>query len=217
MTNETSRITKLRDIIKEHFNVGELRLLCDDIGVKYEDLSGETLILKVQELVSYCYRHNRTQELITVCKRSRPHAMWIKLDDRYDEGGYMPHNQPLVQTPRIGKIPKELNGEELEKFLLEYRDWAIIETQDLSLPQGIRRELYRVYEFPTYLLAFSFMKEVSIIAVERYDHHPRWQNAYNRVEVWLTTFNLGYKPSNKDLRLAKLFERIWQEFKTELF
>jgi pterin-4a-carbinolamine dehydratase len=61
------------------------------------------------------------------------------------------------------------------------------------------------------------MKEVSIRAIEKYNHHPRWQNAYNRLEVWLTTFNLGYKPSNKDLRLAKFFEKIWQEFQAELF
>jgi len=41
------------------------------------------------------------------------------------------------------------------------------------------------------------------------DHHPRWENTYNRVEVWLSTFNLDGEISNRDLKLAKDLESLW--------
>ncbi|HZD11198.1 MAG TPA: hypothetical protein VE553_07635 [Candidatus Binatia bacterium] len=120
MINEPSKISKLRDLIAEGFNKSELQVLCLDVGVDYEELPGETLSLKAQELVSYCYRHNRTEELVTVCKQARPHAAWTRLDDRYDEDAYLPDNQPLVQTPKLGKVPRRLEREEVEQFLAEF-------------------------------------------------------------------------------------------------
>ncbi len=218
MADIKSKIRKLRDLIGEHFNENELETLCFDIGVDYEDISADSHNLSVQNLVSYCYRHNLVEELIAVCKKSRPRVEWGKLlADEDQEDPYLPQNQALVQTPKLGRLPVKLTEEEVEQFLGDYTEWRLVEREESTVLGGYIQEFYRVYEFPTYELAFSYMKEVSARAIERYGHHPRWQNAYNRLEVWLTTFNLGYKVSNKDLRLARFFERIWMEFDRELF
>lgn len=74
------------------------------------------------------------------------------------------------------------------------------------------RELYRVFEFTSYDNAWKFMTLVDEKGIRPFNHHPRWQNTYNRVEVWLCTFNIGHKPSKKDLRLAGIMEDIWEEF-----
>jgi 4a-hydroxytetrahydrobiopterin dehydratase len=38
--------------------------------------------------------------------------------------------------------------------------------------------------------AFGFMSQVALLA-ERMNHHPDWSNVYNRVEIALSTHDLG--------------------------
>jgi 4a-hydroxytetrahydrobiopterin dehydratase len=62
--------------------------------------------------------------------------------------------------------------------------------------------LYRRYEFLNFSEAFSFMTRVAMEA-EKMDHHPRWTNVYNTVEVWLSTHDAGNIVTDKDRRLAQ--------------
>jgi pterin-4a-carbinolamine dehydratase len=120
-----------------------------------------------------------------------------------------------VDTPRVGKPPEPLDPKDERALLAELNKttvvWTVKESKDKYAQGGFRRELHRLYEFETFDAAFQFMKDVTERAIIRYNHHPRWQNAYNRVEVWLTTFNLGSRLSVRDRRLAKLLEQIWEE------
>lgn len=122
-----------------------------------------------------------------------------------------------VATPRVGKSPTQLNDNDEKRFLDEFKEWEIVENEEHNAPGGFRRELHRVYEFPTFELAFEFMNEVVRRGVNQINHHPRWENTFNRLEVWLTTFNIGYKPSVRDIRLAKIFEEIWLEYKSRIW
>jgi 4a-hydroxytetrahydrobiopterin dehydratase len=62
--------------------------------------------------------------------------------------------------------------------------------------------LYRRFEFINFSEAFSFMTRVAMEA-EKMDHHPRWTNVYNTVEVWLSTHDAGNIVTDKDRRLAQ--------------
>jgi len=66
----------LQQTIQRYFNTSELRSLCFDLGIEYEDLSGENRSDKVRELITYAERHGRTHELIMLCRRLRPHVDW---------------------------------------------------------------------------------------------------------------------------------------------
>lgn len=66
----------LREQIAFHFNDEELRDLCHDMEINYEFLAGENLSGKVRELVLYCQRHNRLDDLLGHCRRLRPEADW---------------------------------------------------------------------------------------------------------------------------------------------
>jgi len=118
---------------------------------------------------------------------------------------------PPVATPRAGRLPKPLNDDDESAFLKKMKEWKIVETREPDAPGGFRRELHRVYEFRNFEDAFQFMNEVTERVISLINHHPRWQNTYHRLEIWLTTFNIGYKPSFKDVRLAEGCEQIWNE------
>lgn len=135
-----------------------------------------------------------------------------ELQDFLVRQGCEPRVLPPVTTPRFGSPPKPLSADGEREFLAEFAHWDIVETPEVFAPGAVRRELHRVYEFPTFELAFQYMNEVVAQGVEPYNHHPRWENAFNRVEIWLTTFNLNYRPSTRDVRLARICESVWRDF-----
>jgi len=68
--------------------------------------------------------------------------------------------------------------------------------------------LYREFKFANFDEAFAFMNAVAKIATKQ-DHHPRWQNDYNRVEIWLTTHSSHDKITDKDRQLALAIDLIY--------
>jgi len=53
-----------------------------------------------------------------------------------------------------------------------------------------KESLFRLFVFKNFVDAFNFMTSVSLIA-ENMNHHPDWSNAYNKVEVHLSTHDSG--------------------------
>ena len=68
-------------------------------------------------------------------------------------------------------------------------------------------QLYRQFEFKDFKQAFEFMTKVAAEA-ETQGHHPKWQNEYNKVEVWLSTHSEG-KITDKDHALAEAIDEIY--------
>lgn len=119
-------------------------------------------------------------------------------------------DHPVI-TPNVGNRPEKLDDAEERRLLADLADWDIIETDDDSADGGVRRELHRIYEFKTFEGAFEFMQTSVERGIAQLDHHPRWQNTYNQIEMWLTTYNLGQQLSNRDSRLARILEQVWIE------
>lgn len=67
--------------------------------------------------------------------------------------------------------------------------------------------LYRKFKFKDFSQAFSFITGVAL-AAEKMDHHPRWSNIYNVVEIWLNTHDAGDVVTEKDRKLAKLIDGL---------
>lgn len=70
-----------------------------------------------------------------------------------------------------------------------------------------RDALAKTFEFASFREALSFMVRVGFEA-EVLNHHPDWSNAYNRVEIRLSTHDAGNKVTKKDLELARVIQRI---------
>lgn len=67
--------------------------------------------------------------------------------------------------------------------------------------------LYRKFEFADFSEAFAFMTRVALLA-EKADHHPRWNNVWNTVEIWLNTHSAGNTITEKDRKLAAQIDAI---------
>lgn len=67
--------------------------------------------------------------------------------------------------------------------------------------------LYQKFQFKDFVEAFAFMTQVALLA-EKEDHHPRWTNVYNTVEVWLNTHSAGNTITEKDRKLAQQIDAL---------
>lgn len=77
--------------------------------------------------------------------------------------------------------PARLTEAERADALASLPGWELVEGRD-----AIRRRL----RFASFGEAFAFMTRVALIA-EKMDHHPEWSNAYDRVEIVLSTHDAG--------------------------
>jgi 4a-hydroxytetrahydrobiopterin dehydratase len=73
--------------------------------------------------------------------------------------------------------------------------------------EEINDKLYKIIIFKDFEEAFAFMEKVAKLA-EREEHHPKWCNEYNKLEIWLSTHDAGDVVTDKDRKLAKLIDEI---------
>lgn len=66
----------------------------------------------------------------------------------------------------------------------------------------------RMFKFKDFADAFSWMTAAALCAADL-NHHPDWRNVYNRVEVRLTTHDVGGL-SELDFDLAKKMDELAQ-------
>ena len=67
--------------------------------------------------------------------------------------------------------------------------------------------LFKKFEFASFSEAFAFMTRVALIA-EKMDHHPKWTNVWNTVEIWLSTHDAGNKVTSRDRNLAAAIDAL---------
>lgn len=54
----------------------------------------------------------------------------------------------------------------------------------------------------------AFMNQVADVA-EELNHHPWWSNVYNKVNIELTTHDAGNTVTDKDLKLARRIDELY--------
>jgi 4a-hydroxytetrahydrobiopterin dehydratase len=68
-------------------------------------------------------------------------------------------------------------------------------------------QLYKKFEFKDFSEAFAFMTRVAL-AAEKMDHHPKWTNEYNQLEIWLSSHDAGDIVTEKDKKLAGIIDHL---------
>jgi len=74
-----AKLAPLRDELAQRFTKEDLRALCFDLGVDYDDLPSATKINQSQDLILYLERTGRLDELIARCRQLRPNVKWDDL------------------------------------------------------------------------------------------------------------------------------------------
>ena len=75
-----------------------------------------------------------------------------------------------------------------------------------------RGAITREFNFADFAQAFAFMTQVALVA-EKNNHHPEWFNVYNRVDITLTTHDVGGL-SQRDIDLARYADEAFERFAT---
>ena len=90
-------------------------------------------------------------------------------------------------------INKKLTIQEQKKAIAKLKSWKIVKG---------RKAISKTFEFKNFNQAFSWMTAMALHA-ERMDHHPEWFNVYNKVNVTLSTHDVG-GISNLDIRVLNI-------------
>jgi len=73
---EMEQQVRLRRVFAARFNLGELRVLCSDMGIDHENLPGETKEDLAREMIAYCVRHRLLPKLMETGRELRPDIRW---------------------------------------------------------------------------------------------------------------------------------------------
>lgn len=73
--------------------------------------------------------------------------------------------------------------------------------------QETKHGLYKQFNFESFKQAWAFMERVAALA-EAHQHHPRWENEWNVVQIWLITHEGGQKITDKDRELARAIDQL---------
>ncbi|HVX23911.1 MAG TPA: reverse transcriptase-like protein [Candidatus Saccharimonadales bacterium] len=74
--------------------------------------------------------------------------------------------------------------------------------------QETKHGLYKQFNFDDFKHAWAFMTKVAELA-EEYQHHPRWENEWNVVQIWLITHESDNNITDKDHELAQAIDAIY--------
>jgi hypothetical protein len=77
-TRALANIDRLRllEAVAGHFSDEELRTLCFELGIDYDDLPAQGKKNRARELIYECERGHRLDTLIALCLQKRPHVDW---------------------------------------------------------------------------------------------------------------------------------------------
>ncbi len=108
--------------------------------------------------------------------------------------------------------PQSIDDETIDSILTsELTSWSKIAS---ALPENqtkVRVELFREYQFQSFQQAIHFMTQVAP-GCDIANHHPRWENIWKTIRVYLTTWDIGHQISDRDIQLARYFDRAYSEY-----
>lgn len=73
--------------------------------------------------------------------------------------------------------------------------------------QETKHGLYKQFNFEDFKHAWAFMERVAELA-EEYQHHPRWENEWSVVQIWLITHEGPQRVTDKDRMMAEAIDAV---------
>ena len=123
------------------------------------------------------------------------------------------YNTSLGPYPRnFPEGPDPLSDDKIQKILeTELHLWKKLIAPLPENPSEVRVELFREFRFRSFQDAIRFM----ILVAPGCDiamHHPRWENIWKTIRIYLSTWDIGHRISDRDIQLARYFDRAYAEF-----
>ena len=121
-------------------------------------------------------------------------------------------NQTSVPMPMPGVKVPALTAEELEDHLVSFIGWEPIESIVPRNYPNPRQELRKVFRFSSFEKAVGFMHFVAPI-ISQHRHHPRWENQWQSVTIYLSTWDIGSRISAIDINMAKELDDLYNRYR----
>jgi hypothetical protein len=167
---QTKYLRNLRRKIANHFDLGELKVLCFDARVDYDELAGETLLEKVLNLINHLSRRGRLEDLIELLKEERPHVDWdenIPSPEQQIEDAEKlipPAKDDLVLREYLEKLEEYLPSDALQKAEQDRQLYDTIHALTKTYMQQL--DLYRRTRLVRHLSENKLQKAVSLAEVD---------------------------------------------------
>jgi pterin-4a-carbinolamine dehydratase len=209
----------------------------DEWGYRRIDQEGDWVRLELEEAIK-----DKTKKLLVMLVRGAKMPPANKMPESISSltnwqaveirDHYWNHDIQLV-VRQLGNAARKLQGtdsslgpypvpppekpdpisEEKIKIALEgsLSGWKKVVSQLPENPGEVRIELFRGYRFKSFQQAIEFMSQVAPgcdIAI----HHPRWENIWKSLKVYLTTWDIEHRISDRDIQLAKYFDKVYSDF-----
>lgn len=101
MSKEINRI-ELKRILQSRFSLLELREVCFDLGITYDDLIGSTQTEKVMAFIEYLQRYDRFPDFLVYSQTHRPEIDWTTI--------IVPTKEDKVKAQATPLTPQETNS-----------------------------------------------------------------------------------------------------------
>ena len=95
----------------------------------------------------------------------------------------------------------KLTNPQLDEELNKLDGWKKDESPD---------SITKSFKFKSFSESWSFMRRIALLA-EKMDHHPEWFNVYDRVDIKLSTHDVG-GISQKDILMAIKIDAYAKKF-----
>jgi hypothetical protein len=181
---------KLRQQVASSLNIEELRSLCFDLGIDYDDLSGEGKNGNVRELIALMRRNDEIPRLIEHLSEIRPNIPWADttyLDESYKEAikntdmdeedeGILDHALTIVEAGNRLVVLMERAGEAAE--LLSYK----MEANTIQLQLTDKNEFHKAHAIAAKIALDheEFATETDSISIETTELWHSFRNAYSQ-------------------------------------
>jgi pterin-4a-carbinolamine dehydratase len=150
-----------------------------------------------------------TQSRVVVDEDSE--SEWRILAASLQRHGFGPL-RPDIRYPRGMVNLKPLTDTEIRTALYGLQGWRCVSSPVPGMEHVTRSELHKVYEFSSFSKAISFMSHTSK-HISKKQHHPRWENIWRTVSVWLATWDVQFQVSQLDVDLAHYLDEQAQHHK----
>ncbi len=70
------KLGRLHQLLDKHFDASELKTLCLELGIDYENLPAVGKANKAREMIKYLGRRGRLSELVAIGEKQRPNVSW---------------------------------------------------------------------------------------------------------------------------------------------
>ena len=129
------------------------------------------------------------------------------------EHGFVDNEKSVVLPQREVRIAP-LDEAQLDAALSTLNGWQPVESMVPGDYPNSRQELRKAYRFRSFKAAIQFMG-AAVNLINKIPHHPRWENQWRTVTVYFTTWDIGNKISELDIKLARTLDELYQDFDAE--